>query len=125
AFALTNPYTILTPAAAWEGFTFQLSFAVKQHPYTESAPWWFYLGVLRDQSVLFAVLAACSGVWLTVREHGFRRILGLFPWLFIGTFSAVSTQQDRYILIAMPWLCASIGVVLGDASSTVHLAARR
>ena len=29
AFALTNPYVVLTPAAAFDGFTFQLSFAVK------------------------------------------------------------------------------------------------
>jgi hypothetical protein len=38
---------------------------------------------------------------------------------------AVSTQMDRYILIAMPWLCAAIGVFLVDASSTVRLAPYR
>jgi hypothetical protein len=124
-FVLTNPSMILTPAAAWDGFTFQLGFAVRQHPYTEGTPRWFYLHLLRDQSLLFAMLAACSGVWLTVRGHGFRRILGLFPWLFIGTFIALSTQQDRYILIAMPWLCAAIGVFLIDASSAAPLARRR
>jgi Dolichyl-phosphate-mannose-protein mannosyltransferase len=125
AFVLTNPYLVLTPAAAWDGFTFQLSFAVKQHPYTEGMPRWFYLDLLRDQGVPFAILAACSGVWLTVRGHGFRRILGLFPWLFIGTFIAVSTQRDRYILIAMPWLCAAIGVFSVDASSAVPFARHR
>ncbi len=118
AFALTNPYVILTPAAAFDGFTFQLSFAVKQHPSLEKASRWFYLRLVRDQSVLFAILAACSGAWLAIRGHGFRRILGLFPWVFVGAFIAVRTQEDRYILIAMPWLCAAIGVLLGDASST-------
>jgi hypothetical protein len=125
AFAVTNPYMILAPAAAWEGFTFQLSLAVKQHPLNENVSRWFYLRLLRDQSVLFAILAACSGVWLTVRDHGFRRILGLFPALFIGIFIAARNQEDRYILIAMPWLCAAIGVFLVDASSAVHLASRR
>jgi hypothetical protein len=116
AFTLTNPHMILTPAAAWDGFTFQLSLAVSRHPYTESSRW-FYLQLLRDQSVPFAILAACSGAWLTARGRGFRRILGLFPWLFIGAFMAFSTQLDRYILIAMPWLCVAIGVFLIDASS--------
>src|SRR5439155_20396963 len=68
---------------------------------------------------------ACSGVWLTMRGHGFRRLLGLFPGLFIGTFVAASNQKDRYILIAMPSLCAAIGVFLVDASSTVHFARLR
>jgi len=119
-FALTNPYMIRTPAAAWEGFFFQLALAVKQHPYNENVSRWFYLRVLRDQSVLFALLAACSGVWLTIRGRGFLRILGLFPWLFIGTFIAASNQEDRYILIATPWLCAAIGVFLVDASARVQ-----
>lgn len=120
AFALTNPYMIRTPRAAWEGFFFQLALAVKQHPYNENVSRWFYLRVLRDQSVVFALLAACSGAWLTVYGRGFRRILGLFPWLFVGTFIAASNQEDRYILIAMPWLCAAIGVFLVDASSTAQ-----
>jgi hypothetical protein len=64
-------------------------------------------------------------VWLAVRGHGFRRILGLFPWLFIATFMAVSTQRDRYILIAMPWLCAAIGVFLVDMASAALFAPRR
>jgi hypothetical protein len=34
---------------------------------------------------------------------------------------AASTQIDRYILIALPWLCAAIGVLLGDVSSAVRL----
>jgi hypothetical protein len=119
AFALTNPYVVLTPAAAFDGFTFQLSFAVKQHPSLEKASRWFYFRLVRDQSVLFAILAACSGAWLAIRGHGFRRILGLFPWVFVGAFIAVRTQEDRYILIAMPWLCVAIGVLLGEASSTV------
>jgi hypothetical protein len=125
AFVLTNPYVLLAPRAAWEGFTFQLGFAVKQHPYTADVPRWFYLHVLRDQDAVFAVLAACSGVWLGVRGHGFRRILGIFPWLFIGTFVAVSTQADRYILIAMPWLCTAIGVFIVDASAGVRSASGR
>ena len=124
-FALTNPYMIMTPAAAWEGFGFQLSLAVKQHPYNEGVSRWFYLHLLRDQGVLFVILAACSGVWLTVREHGFRRVLGLFPWLFIGSFIAASNQVDRYVLIAMPWLCAAIGVFLVAASSSPPLPALR
>jgi hypothetical protein len=125
AFALTNPYVILTPAAAWEGFVFQLSFAVKPHPYNEDVSRWFYLRVLRDQGVLFAILAGCSGVWLAVRERGFGRVLGVFPWLFIGAFIAVSTQADRYILLATPWLCAGIGAFLVGAASTVQLAPLR
>jgi hypothetical protein len=119
AFALTNPYVILTPGAAWDGFSFQLALTVRQHPYIEKSSRWFYLGLLRDQSALFAILAACSGAWLAIRGHGFRRILGLFPWLVIGTVLAARTQEDRYILIAMPWLCTAIGVLLGDVSSTV------
>jgi hypothetical protein len=125
AFVATNPYVILAPAAAWDGFAFQLGFAVRQHPYTADTAWWFYLDLLRDQSVPYAMLAACSGVWLTVRGHGFRRILGLFPWVFIGIFIALSTQADRYILIVMPWLCAAIGVSLVDASSAAPLGVRR
>jgi hypothetical protein len=116
-YALTNPYVILTPAAAWNGFTFQLSFAAKEHPSLEKASRWFYLRLVRDQSAVFATLAACSGAWLAIRGHGFGRILGLFPWLVVAAFTAVRTQEDRYILIAMPWLCAAIGVFLGDAVS--------
>jgi hypothetical protein len=125
AFVLTNPYVLLTPAAAWDGFAFQLGFAVRQHPYTADTAWWFYLDLLRAQSAPFAILAACSGAWLTVRGPGFRRILGLFPWLFIGTFIALRTQADRYILIAMPWLCAAIGVFLADASAITRSARLR
>lgn len=125
ALVLTNPYIVLTPAAAWDAFTFQLALVVKQHPYIEKMSRWFYLELLRDQHVLFAILAGCSGVWLTVRERGFRRILGLFSWLFIGTFIAARTQEDRYILIAMPWLCTAIGVLLGDALSSAVGAPRR
>jgi hypothetical protein len=117
AFALTNPYVILAPGAVWAGFTFQLSFAAKQHPSLEKASRWFYLHVVREQSVLFATLAVCSSAWLAIREDGFRRILGLFPWLVVGAFTAVRTQEDRYILIAMPWLCAAIGIFLCDAVS--------
>ncbi len=116
-FALTNPYFILTPATAWDGIRLVLSFTVRQHPYMEDASRGFYLGLLRDQSALFAILAACSGVWLTIRGHGFRRILGVFPWLVVGTFIAVRTQEDRYISVAIPWLCAAVGVLLGDAVS--------
>jgi hypothetical protein len=125
AFVLTNPYVIFTPAAAWDGFRSQLGFAVRQHPYTADTTWWFYLDLLRDQSVPFAILSACAGVWLTVGGHGFRRILGLFPWVFIGTFIALRTQADRYILITMPWLCAAIGVFLVDVASATALAGRR
>jgi hypothetical protein len=116
-FALTNPYVVLTPAAAWDGFVFQLSLTVKQHPYIEKASRWYYLHLLRDQSALFAILAACSGAWLAIRGSGFRRLLGLFPWLFIGAFLGARSQEDRYVLIAMPWLCAGIGVFLADAAS--------
>jgi hypothetical protein len=118
-FALTNPYFSLTPAAAVHGIGFQLSLTMWQHPYAEKASRWFYLRLLHDQSVLFAIMAACSGAWLAIRGHGFRRILGLFPWLVVGAFTAARTQEDRYILIAMPWLCAAIGVLVGDALSTV------
>jgi hypothetical protein len=124
-FVLTNPYVIFTPAAAWDGFKFQLGFAVRQHPFTADTAWWFYLDLLREQSLAFAILAACSGVWLTVGGHGFRRVLGLFPWVFIGTFIAISTQADRYILIVMPWLCTAIGVFLVDVSSAPRFAAGR
>jgi hypothetical protein len=124
-FVLTNPYMLLTPAAAWDGFRFQLGFAARQHPYTADTTWWFYLELLREQSVPFAILAACSGVWLAVRGHGFRRILGLFPWLFIGTFIVLRTQADRYILIAMPWLCAAIGIFLADAAAAPRSARLR
>lgn len=115
AFALTNPYVVLSPAAAWQGFMFQLSFAATQHPSLEKASQWFYVDVVRDQSPLFAILAVCASAWLAIRGPGFRRILGLFPWLVVGAFVAVRTQEDRYILIAMPWLCAAIGVVVGNA----------
>jgi len=124
-FVLTNPYVMLTPGAAWDGFRVQLGFAVRQHPYTADAAWWFYLGLLRDQSVPFAILAACAGVWLTVVGQGFRRILGVFPWVFIGTFITLSTQADRYILITMPWLCAGIGVFLVDVASATPFAGLR
>jgi len=124
-FALANPYVVLTPTAAWDGFTFQLSFAVKQHPSLEKGSGWFYLHVLRDQSELFAILAACSSAWLAIRGHGFRRILGLFPWLVVGAFMAIRTQEDRYILIAIPWLCAAIGVLVGDAISGRSTVLRR
>jgi hypothetical protein len=124
-FALTNPYVFLTPAAAWDGFKFQLGFAVRQHPFTADTAWWFYLDLLRDQSLAFAILAACSGLWLAVGGHGFRRMLGLFPWMFIGTFMAISTQADRYILIMMPWVCAAVGVFLVDVSSATAFAGRR
>lgn len=117
AFALTNPYVVLTPGAAWDGFAFQLAFAAKEHPSLEKASRWFYLGLLREQSALFAILAAGASAWLAIRGPGFRRILGLFPWLVIGAFTAVKTQEDRYILIAMPWLCAAVGVIIGDAAS--------
>src|SRR5262249_53552758 len=53
---------------------------------------------------------------------GFRRVLGVFPWLFIAAFIAASNRVDRYILIAMPWLCAAVGVFVVDASSTAPLA---
>src|SRR5205085_6267929 len=125
AFVLTNPYVMLTPAAAWDGFRFQLGFAVRQHPFTDDRAWWFYLDLLRDQSLPLAILAACSAVWLTVGGHGFRRILGLFPWMFIGTFMASSTQADRYILITIPWLCAGIGVFLVDVSSATTVVGLR
>ncbi len=115
AFALTNPYVFLAPQAAWNGFAFQLAFAAKQHPSLEKATAWFYLGMLGDQSPLFAIVATCASAWLAIRGPGFRRILGLFPWLVVVTFTAVRTQEDRYILIAMPWLCAAIGVLVGDA----------
>ncbi len=115
AFALTNPYFILAPATAWDGVAFLLSFTTKQHPYMEDASRWFYLRLVHDQSMLFAILAACASVWLMIRGPGFRRILGLFPWLVVGTFLAVRTQEDRYISIAIPWLCVAIGVFLGDA----------
>lgn len=115
AFAATNPYVLLAPSAAWDGFVFQLSFAAKQHPSLEKASEWFYLGILRDQSPLFAMVAAGASAWLALRGHGFRRVLGVFPWLVVGAFVAVRTQEDRYILIAMPWLCAAVGVVVGDA----------
>lgn len=124
-FVLTNPYVMLTPKAAWAGFRFQLGFAVRQHPYTADTAWWFYLDLLRDQSMPFAILAACAGVWLTVVGRGFRRILGIFPWVVIGTFIALSTQADRYILITMPWLCAGIGVFLVDAASATPFAGPR
>lgn len=114
AFALTNPYVVLAPAAAWHGFVFQLSFAAIQHPSLEKTSEWFYLGVVRDQGPLFAIAAAGASAWLAIRGPGFRRVLGLFPWLVVGAFVAVRTQEDRYILIAMPWLCTTIGVVVGD-----------
>ncbi len=117
AFALTNPYMLLTPAAAWDGFVFQLSFAAREHPSLEKASRWFYLDVLRDQSLPFALLAAGASAWLAIAGPGFRRVVGLFPWLVVGAFAAVRTQEDRYILIAMPWLCAAVGIVLGHASS--------
>ena len=56
-----SKWMLLAPAAAWEGFTFQLSLAVKQHPYNEDVSRWFHLRLLRDQSAVFAILAACSG----------------------------------------------------------------
>ena len=117
AFVLTNPYVMLTPRAAWDSVTFLLSFTLRQHPYMEDASRWFYLRLLRDQSVLFAILAACAGAWLAIRGAGFRRLVGLFPWLVVGVFLAVRTQEDRYISIAIPWLCAAVGVLLGDAAS--------
>jgi len=115
AFTLTNPYVVLAPAAAWDGFVFQLSFAAIQHPSLEKTSEWFYFGLVRDQSPLFAVVAASASAWLAIRGDGFRRILGLFPWLVLAAFVAVRTHEDRYILIAMPWLCAAIGVLVGDA----------
>lgn len=115
AFALTNPYVVLAPGAAWDGFVFQLSFAATPHPSLEKTSEWFYLDILRDQSPLFAIMAVGASAWLAVRGPAFRRILGLFPWLVVGAFVAVRTQEDRYILIAMPWLCAAIGVLVGDA----------
>ncbi len=118
-FALTNPYFSLSPAAAARALGYQLSLTVWQHPYAEKASRWFYLHLLRDQSGLFAILAACSGVWLSVRGRGYRRLLGLFPWLVLGFFAAARTQEDRYILIVMPWLCTGVGVFVGDALSTV------
>jgi uncharacterized membrane protein len=117
-FVLTNPYVVLTPVAAWDGITFLLSFTARQHPYMEKPSDWFYLRLLHDQSQLFAVLAVCSSAWLAIRGHAFRRIVGLFPWLVIGAFVAVRTQEDRYVLIAVPWLCAAIGVLVGDAWSS-------
>ncbi len=125
AFVLTNPYVVLAPRAAWEGFAFQLSLAVREHPYNEDVSRWFYLHVLRDQSLPFAILAGAAGAWLVVRGPGFRRVLGGFPWLFIGTFIAASNQVDRYILIATPWLCAAIGVFLVDVPSALRLAPLR
>ena len=119
-FVLTNPYVVLTPATAWDGFTFQLSFAVRQHPHLEKASRWFYLRLVGEQGTLFAILAAGATAWLAIHGHGFRRILGLFPWLVVAAFIAVRTQEDRYILIAMPWLCAAIGVVVRDLWSTVR-----
>jgi hypothetical protein len=118
AFALTNPYVVLAPGAAWDGFAFQLSFAATQHPSLEKASEWFYAGILRDQSPIFAAMAAVASAWLGIRGPGFRRVLGLFPWLVVGVFAAVRTQEDRYILIAMPWLCAAIGVLVGDVLAT-------
>jgi hypothetical protein len=117
AFALTNPYFVLTPRAAWDSVAFLLSFTVRQHPYMEDASRWFYPHLASDQSVLFAILAACAGAWLAIRGRSFRRILGLFPWLVVGVFLAVRTQEDRYISIAIPWLCAAIGVLLGEAAT--------
>ena len=116
-FALTNPYFSLSPAAAAQALGYQLSLTVWQHPYAEKSRG-FYLRLLYDQSPLFAVLAAGSAVWLAIRGPGFRRILGMFPWLVVGAFTAARTQEDRYIFIAMPWLCVAIGVLVGDASST-------
>ncbi len=118
-FMLTNPYFSLTPAAAVRNIVFQLSLTVWQHPYAEKTARWFYLRLLHEQSMLFAVMAACAGAWLAIRGHGFRRVLGLFPWLVLGAFTAFRTQEDRYVLIAIPWLCAAIGVLVGDALATV------
>jgi hypothetical protein len=118
-FALTNPYFSLTPAAAVRNVIFQLSLTVWQHPYAEKTARWFYLRLLHDQSAWFAVLGAGAGAWLAVRGPGFRRVLGLFPWLVLGAFTAFRTQEDRYVLIAIPWLCAGIGVLVGDVLSTV------
>jgi hypothetical protein len=119
AFVLTNPYFALTPAAALRNVVFQLSLTVWQHPYAEKTARWFYLGLLRDEGRSFAVLAACAGAWLALRGPGFRRILGLFPWLVLGAFAAFKTQEDRYVLIAIPWLCVGIGVLAGDLLSAV------
>lgn len=118
-FALTNPYFSLTPAAAMRNVVFQLSLTVWQHPYTEKAAGWFYLRLLHDQSLLFTVMAACAGAWLAIRGHGFRRVVGLFPWLVLGAFTAFRTQEDRYVLIAIPWLCAAIGVLVSDVFATI------
>ena len=118
-FALTNPYFSLDPAAAAHNIVFQLSLTMWQHPYTEKAVSWYYLRHLHDQGLLFAIMGACAGAWLAIRGHGFRRILGLFPWLVVGAFAAARTQEDRYGLIAVPWLCAAIGVLVGDVLSAV------
>lgn len=117
-FAVTNPYVLVSPRAAWQNVAFLASFTVRQHPYMNDASRWFYLRLASDQSPLFAMLAVGASAWLAVAGRGFRRLLGLFPWLVVAAFLAVRTQEDRYVSIAIPWLCAAIGVVLGDATSS-------
>jgi asparagine N-glycosylation enzyme membrane subunit Stt3 len=117
AFALTNPYVVLAPTAAWQEISLLLSFTARQHPFMEKAADWSYLRLLRDQSDLFAILAAVSGIWLVLRGPGFRRVLGLFPWLVIGAFVASTTQEDRYVLLVLPWMCVAVGLLFGDATA--------
>ncbi|MCC6848771.1 MAG: glycosyltransferase family 39 protein [Deltaproteobacteria bacterium] len=112
-FVLTNPYVVLAPAAAWSGITFLVSFTMRRHPYMDKASDWFYLGLLGNEGALFAILAVGASAWLAIRGPGFRRILGAFPWIVFGAFALVRTREDRYILLALPWLCAGIGVLLG------------
>jgi hypothetical protein len=45
--------------------------------------------------------------------------------MFIGIFTAISTQADRYVLIMIPWLCAAIGIFLVDVSSVTPVAGVR